>query len=124
MARSVQSLTCINCPLGCALEVTLEDGNVIDVTGNTCPRGAAYGEKEVTNPTRIVTSTVRVLDGTREVVSGKTISDVPKNAVMEVARALSDVVVEAPVEIGDVLVKNIADTGVDFIATSTVGTHR
>lgn len=55
-----RELTCICCPVGCALTVTIEGDNSVTVTGNRCPRGAAYGEKEVTNPTRIVTSTVRV----------------------------------------------------------------
>ncbi|MCD8007748.1 MAG: DUF1667 domain-containing protein, partial [Clostridiales bacterium] len=55
----VKNLTCIGCPLGCPLEVTMENGEVVSVTGNTCPRGAAYARKEVTTPTRIVTSTVR-----------------------------------------------------------------
>ena len=50
-----KELTCIGCPLGCAITVTLTDGTVSSVTGNTCPRGDAYARKEVTNPTRIVT---------------------------------------------------------------------
>ena len=58
-----KNLICICCPLGCPLTVTLENGEVISVTGNTCPRGAAYGRREVTNPTRIVTSTALVSGG-------------------------------------------------------------
>lgn len=54
---------CINCPLGCALTVTMEQGQVLKVEGNTCPRGKSYGEKEVTNPTRIVTTSVKVAGG-------------------------------------------------------------
>ena len=58
-----KNLICICCPLGCPLTVTLENGEVVSVTGNTCPRGAAYGRREVTNPTRIVTSTALVSGG-------------------------------------------------------------
>ena len=58
-----RNLTCIGCPLGCALKVTI-DGENVTVTGNTCKRGADYGANEVTHPTRIVTSTVCVKDGT------------------------------------------------------------
>lgn len=118
MSQKTGHLTCINCPLGCALEVTLEDGEVISVTGNTCPRGEAYGKKEVTNPTRVVTSTVRVKNGVRSVVSGKTRKDIPKDAIFAITDALTHVEVTAPVRIGDVLVKDIADTGVDFVATA------
>ena len=59
-----RKLTCIGCPMGCQLQVIIKDGIVEKVTGNTCKRGADYGKKEVTDPTRIVTSTVRVQGGT------------------------------------------------------------
>ena len=70
-----RELICINCPLGCGLTVTLKDAEVVKVEGNTCPKGEAYGKKEVTNPTRIVTSTVRVSGGVLPVVSVKTAKD-------------------------------------------------
>ena len=60
-----RELTCIGCPLGCSITVTLENGEIRDVTGYTCKRGHDYARKEVTNPTRIVTSTVR-LTGSRK----------------------------------------------------------
>ena len=76
-----RELTCICCPVGCALTVTMADDNSVTVTGNRCPRGAAYGEKEVTNPTRIVTSTVRVAGYPDIVVSVKTATDIPKGKI-------------------------------------------
>ncbi len=120
MSQKTEHLTCINCPLGCALEVTLEDGEAISVAGNTCPRGEAYGKKEVTNPTRVVTSTVRVKNGLRSVVSGKTREDIPKDAIFAIIDALAHVEIMAPVHIGDVLVKDIANTGVDFVSTADI----
>ena len=113
-------LTCIGCPMGCPLIVTMEDGAVISVTGNTCPRGDAYARKEVTAPTRIVTSTVRVTGGTLAMVSCKTRSDIPKGKIFDVVRALKDVEVPAPITIGQVLAENVAGTGVDVIATKGV----
>lgn len=113
-------LTCIGCPMGCALTVTLEHGAVTAVTGNTCKRGDDYGRKEVTNPTRIVTSTVRCAGGTLPCVSCKTATDIPKSKILDVMKALEGVVVPAPVHIGDVLVENIAGTGVDCVATRNV----
>lgn len=115
------NLTCIGCPMGCPLVVEMEDGKVLNVTGNTCPRGAAYGRKEVTDPTRIVTSTVRVRGGTLAMVSCKTRTDIPKGKIFDVARALKDVEVDAPVSIGQVLMENVAGTGVEVIATKNVG---
>ncbi|MBS7262191.1 MAG: DUF1667 domain-containing protein [Eubacteriales bacterium] len=112
-------LTCIQCPIGCPLSVTV-DGQTVAVTGNTCPRGAIYGEKEVTAPTRTVTSTVPVTGGVIARVSVKTASDVAKGKVLEVMRAIRCAVVTAPVYSGDVIVTDAAGTGVDVIATKTV----
>lgn len=115
-----RNLTCIGCPLGCSLTVEMNNGEVVSVTGNTCPRGDAYARKEVTNPTRIVTSTVRVSNGAAVMVSCKTKEDIPKGKIFEVTKALTDVVVPAPVKIGDVVLSNVAGTGVDVIATKNV----
>lgn len=115
-----RELICINCPLGCPLTVTLENGEVIKVTGNTCPRGEAYGRKECTDPTRIVTSTVRIEGGKLPVISVKTASDIPKGKMADIVAELKDVVLTAPVHIGDVVVENVAGTGVNVIATREV----
>lgn len=112
-----RELTCICCPVGCALTVTIEGDNSVTVTGNRCPRGAAYGEKEVTNPTRIVTSTVRVEGYPDTVVSVKTASDIPKGRIDDCMKALADVTAAAPIHVGDVIVENVADTGVNIVTT-------
>lgn len=115
-----RDLTCICCPLGCSIQVTMENDAVTSVTGNTCPRGDAYARKEVTNPTRIVTSTVRVTGGILPMVSCKTKSDIPKDKIFAVTKALESIEVPAPVAIGDVLATDIAGTGVDIVATKDV----
>ncbi|HJD39823.1 MAG TPA: DUF1667 domain-containing protein [Candidatus Blautia stercoripullorum] len=115
-----RELICINCPLGCGLTVTIKDGEVEKVQGNTCPKGEAYGKKEVTNPTRIVTSTVRVTGGALPVVSVKTASDIPKEKIMDCARVLKEIEVQAPVSIGDVVLEDVCGTGVPMIATKNV----
>lgn len=120
---STRELTCIGCPLGCSLSVTLENGEVTAVTGNTCPRGDAYARKEVTNPTRIVTSTVRVKDGVSPMVNVKTASDIPKDKIFDCTAALRDVVVTAPVTIGDVVLADVAGTGVDIVAAKNIAAN-
>ena len=115
-----RELTCIGCPLGCSLSVTIENGSVTEVTGNTCPRGDAYARKEVTNPTRIVTSTVTVSSGKSPTVSCKTEHDVPKGKIFDVIDALKEICVPAPVRIGDVLLADAAGTGVAIVATKDV----
>ena len=111
---------CIGCPMGCALTVELEGNEVISVIGNTCKRGDDYARKEVTNPTRIVTSTVKVANGVLAAVSVKTEKDIPKGRIFDCVRALKDVTVTAPVHIGDVIMKDVAGTGVNVIATKDV----
>ena len=113
-------LTCIACPMGCPLSVEMDGDKVVNVTGNTCPRGKVYGEKEVTNPTRIVTSTVRVSGGESVMVSVKTKEDIPKGKIFDIVKALKDVEIPAPVKIGDVVIAEVAGTGVDIVATKNV----
>lgn len=115
-----RELTCIGCPLGCALRVESEGTEVIRVTGNTCKRGDTYARKEVTNPTRIVTSTVKVDGGIMTTVSVKTREDIPKGKIFDCIAELKNVSVRAPVHIGDVILADAAGTGVDIIATKNV----
>ncbi len=113
-------LICIGCPLGCPLTAELEDGEVRSVTGNTCKNGEKYARRELTNPTRIVTTTVRVSGGELAMVSVKTASDIPKGKIFDCIRALKDVEVPAPVSIGQVILPDAAGTGVGVVATRHV----
>ena len=113
-----RELTCINCPMGCLLTVTMEGDEIKEISGYTCPRGRTYAEKEVTNPTRVVTSTMKVIGGKHERVACKTASDIPKDKIFSVMEAINAAGVQAPVVIGEVLIQNVADTGVDVIATA------
>lgn len=115
-------LICIGCPMGCPMTVTMENGEVLSVKGNTCKRGDIYARKEVTAPTRIVTSTVRIRGSKTGAVTVpcKTKQDIPKGKIFEIMEALAAVTADAPVRIGDVLLKDVAGTGVDVIATKDV----
>lgn len=117
---NTRELTCICCPLGCALKVTFKDNEISEVSGNNCKRGDVYARKEVTNPTRIVTSTVRVIGGSCPMVNVKTESDIPKDKIAACMAALKGVEISAPVRIGDVVIKNVADTEVNIIAARNV----
>ena len=112
-----KELICIGCPMGCPLKVEQSEGEVIRVFGNTCKRGEVYARKEVTNPTRIVTSTVRAVGGVLPVVSVKTSADIPKGKIGACMQALKQVEVMAPVAIGQGVLHDVAKTGVDVVAT-------
>lgn len=113
-----RELTCINCPIGCTLTVSIENGAVTGVKGNGCKRGETYAYTEVTAPVRTVTSTVPLTGGRNPVLSVKTASPVPKSEVFAVLKSLKHVTAVAPVKIGDVVLKNAAGLGIDVIATS------
>ena len=116
----MKEFICICCPMGCHLSVDDSDKNNIIVTGNTCPRGAKYGHDEVVNPVRMVTSSVKVNNGIERVVSVKTSEAIPKGLIFDSLEELKKVSVNAPISIGDIVIKNVLNTGADFIATRNV----
>lgn len=116
--KNERVLTCIRCPRGCRVRVGLgAGGSVLAVTGNACPRGDSYARAEVSAPVRTVTTTVPVEGGSQRRVAVKTAREVPRDAVLDVVRALAGAQAVAPVEIGDVIARDVAGTGVDVVAT-------
>lgn len=115
----MQNITCILCPMGCGLDVKSENGNVTNVTGNGCNRGKQYANEECTAPKRMLTALVRVKDR-EEILSVKTARPVPKSQVQACAKILRGMSLFAPINIGDVVLKDILHTGVDIIATKSV----
>lgn len=109
---AVTELICINCPRGCHLQVD----EALNVTGNFCPRGAAYGKQEVTNPTRIVTSTVRIDGAELALCPVKTAQPIPKGKIFAIMAEINQVHLHAPVHIGDVVIANVAETQVAVVA--------
>jgi CxxC motif-containing protein len=132
--KCLKTLTCIGCPMGCELTVTLADGKVISVKGNNCIKGSIYAQKECINPTRILTSTVAVERSDSEgyyseggnpekkylVLSVKTETDIPKEKLLECVELLKAVKVTPPIKLGDIIVHNIANTGVNIVATKNL----
>lgn len=106
--------------MGCHLQVDDRDRNNITVEGNTCPRGAKYAKDEVTCPKRVVTSIVNVTGGEINMVSVKTSDAIPKEKMFDALKLLDNISVSAPVEIGQVIIKDIFGLGVDIVATKTV----
>ena len=102
-----RTLTCIECPIGCEIEVELEDGKVVSLAGNGCPRGKVYAEAEVVCPKRVVTSTVRAENG--EMIPVKTDRPVRKDAIFEVMKKINETTCKMPIALGDILVENICD---------------
>ncbi|MBQ6863523.1 MAG: DUF1667 domain-containing protein [Clostridia bacterium] len=113
-----KTMTCVACPLGCQLSVTLDGDTVVSVTGNTCKRGDAYARTEISNPVRSLTTTVRCEGGLHPVVPVKTTLPIPKDRMFECMKLINETVVQAPVEVGQVLIHNILGTDAHVIATN------
>jgi len=105
-------ITCIKCPLGCELSVVKKGKNIV-VSGNTCERGAKYGEEETTSPKRIVTSLIKCKN---MIYPCKTNGEIPKDKIFECLEEISKIKIKFA-KIGDVVLKNVANTGVDIIIT-------
>ena len=112
-------MICINCPRGCELEVERAADGSVAVKGNACPRGEEYARSELVNPTRMVTGLARVA-GMRKPLPVKTRSAVPKGSIDAVLFAMHQATVQLPVRIGDVVVPDVAGTGVDVVATANM----
>lgn len=115
-----KKLICIGCPMGCPITVVMCGKEVVSITGNTCSHGAKYAAKEVTAPTRVLTTTVRVAGQKTRMLSVKTRTDIPKEKIYPVLFALKNLVAVPPVRIGDVILENAASTGGDVIATKNI----
>ena len=111
----MKELICIVCPKGCHLYVDEENNDF--VTGNSCPRGAAYGQNEIRNPQRTLTSTVRIQGAAYRRSPVKTNRPIPKSAMLPVMKALDAIEIKAPVRIGDTIVRNVCESGADIVAT-------
>lgn len=115
----IKEMTCVACPLGCQLTVELSDKNeVLSVTGNTCKRGEQYAHDECTNPVRMLTTTIKVNGGSLPVIPVKTSAPIPKGKMFDCMKVINSEVVDAPIKMGEVLISNICDTGVDIVATN------
>ena len=111
---------CIICPNGCEIEVRYSEKGIEKVSGNLCERGLDYVKKELFSPERSVTSSVEVRNGSLPLVSVKTSKPIPKEKIFAVMDEIASIEVEAPIRIGDVIVRDILGTGADIIATKNV----
>lgn len=110
---------CIVCPMGCNLTVEEVDGDYV-VSGNSCKRGEVYGKQEMVDPRRHISSTVRVKNGFLNLVPVKTKDQIPKKLIFDVMKEINKVEVEAPIKMGDVLIENVLNTGVDIVSARDI----
>lgn len=115
-----KEMTCIVCPIGCQMTVELKEDGTLDVTGNTCNRGPKYAYAEMTNPTRVIPTTVIIENAMLPRLPVKTAEPIPKGKIFEAMEAIDKVVVKAPVKTGDIVVKDLLGLGIDVVSTRTM----
>lgn len=113
------NMICIRCPKGCEIRAEVGDDNSINsITGNSCSLGKQYAESEITDPRRMVCSTVKLIGSSEyPLVACKTKDSIPKALINAVMKEINSTEIKIPVKIGDVLIENVANTGVDVVAT-------
>ena len=111
----MKDMVCIVCPVGCRISV--DEDRDYEVTGNKCPKGASYGKKELTFPTRTITSTVKIKNAIHNRLPVKTSSEIPKNMIFDIMRELNKIEVVSPIKVGDVILENVLNTGVNIVAS-------
>ncbi len=112
--------TCIVCPIGCEIDVKLDNGKIISVSGNKCPRGKEFVLQEVKNPLRVLTTTVRIENGEYAMLPVRTDRPVPKSKIFDIMREISLIRAKAPVKMYDVIARDICGTGANVIATRSM----
>ena len=113
-------IVCVVCPQGCSIKAALVPGGAPQLSGYNCPRGAEYAQIELTNPQRVLTTTVACSGGTLPLLPVRSRGPLPKDRLRACMHALADVSVAAPVKAGDVVARSILGTGVDIIATRSI----
>lgn len=119
--REIQrEIVCIVCPTGCRLQVSGDDPQALVITGNDCKRGKEYALKEISDPRRTLITTVRLRHGGLRRLPVRTNTEIPKQSIFPCMEVINRTEVEAPVQIGQVIISNILDTGADLIATRSI----
>ncbi|PKK96795.1 MAG: molybdopterin oxidoreductase [Tenericutes bacterium HGW-Tenericutes-3] len=112
----MKEMICIACPIGCHLQVD----DQLKVSGNLCIKGEKYAIEEMTHPTRILTTTVKTISPSTPRVSVKSREPIPKELIFKALLILDGIIIKNNVKIGDIIVKDILNTGIDMIATKNL----
>ena len=109
--------TCVICPIGCEIDVELQGSDVASMTGDKCARGKEFVLQELEEPMRILTTTVRIKGAKWAMLPVRTDKPIPKRLLFRVIKELADIELQAPVKVSDAIIKDIAGTGANIIAT-------
>jgi len=117
----IEKIICIRCPEGCEITVNLDEKkNITEITGNSCKLGLIFAENEIKNPTRMLTTTVKVKNGLLPLVPVYTEKPVPKEKIFEIINELKKIEIEAPIKLNQIIVENIFNLGINILASRDI----
>lgn len=121
----VRKLVCTGCPIGCPLQLDHQGEQIVEISGHDCDRGAKYAKQEFTDPRRMLSTTVAIDGAFWSRLPVKASAAVPRDRVMEAARVIHALRVEAPVDVGQVLLRDLlGESGIDVVATRSIRRDR
>ena len=115
--NSEKDLICVTCPMGCTLHVSLQDGQLHQISGQACKRGAAFAQEELFAPRRVLTTTVRVRNGILPLVPVRSRAPLPQKMILKVVAILHKLELEAPIKEHQVVLANVLESGVDIVTS-------
>lgn len=111
---------CVTCPVGCAINALVENGEVVEVSGQACKLGIAFVQEELSAPKRMLTTTVRVRNGRLPLVPVRSDRALPKELLYGVVGLLRKVVLDAPVSEHQMVIEDVLATGIDIVTSRSV----
>ncbi len=116
--------TCVICPIGCEIDVELQDSNVVSIEGSKCAKGKEFVSQELKEPMRILTTTIRMKGAKWAMLPVRTDKPIPKRLLFMVMKELQNIELKAPVQMSDVIIRDIAGTGANILATRNMKKER
>jgi len=120
MAIEKKHFTCVTCPVGCEVDVEVQDGSILSMTGNKCDKVKEFVLQELKEPMRVLTTTVRVEGAKWAMLPVRTDKLIPKRLFTQAIEELASIDLQAPVHMSDVIVKDVAGSGANIVATRTM----
>jgi len=116
----IKEMICVECPVGCHLKVEIENGTIVNISGEKCPKGEKYAEMEIQAPKRVLTSTVLAEGLSCKMIPVRTNGPVPRDRIFEAMDKIQKVTVSRPVKAGEVILPGFLGLNIDLISTREV----
>ena len=113
-------ITCIECPIGCLINVEYNKGEIVSIRGNECKKGKRFVEKEIKDPRRILTTTISIESSRFNRLPVRSNIPAPKDEILKMVKEIKRIKIKIPIKMGDTIARNFMDSGVDIISSMTI----